>query len=390
MARTGRVCRATAGTVVIFAFVSCGTLESSVDTIEMDVLPRDTVGVVSVGPSELPFDIDSDKTTVFAFDKDGKVVGQVDGNAILYSQILAFDGKLVSASSDSVKTLTTESTFDVPIHEDMIEAAVEDRESGRATLWFNSGIVDGNYSTRFVSINNDNAAHSGIVPGMVITSAYCGNSLFAVAEDQASVSWGQPAKSWLYEIAPGSQPVIKGEWEYPDGFRPVSREAACSPDGASILALFASNEAAATETGTPGLTLVRVNLSDGSREETELDMPGYTWRTPRGSVALLDGRLFWATTNGEILSVPAAGSSQVTQVWKLPAGGINDHTISINGNTVTQVDYRNTPTYTEYDLLTGTPTNGPLELPWLDPIIDSTTESGKATYTVTDVASLQR
>lgn len=58
----------------------------------------------------------------------------------------------------------------------------------------------------------------------------------------------------------------------------------------------------------------------------------------------------------------------------------------MTGTTVAHIDSHNTPTYAEYDLITGQKIRGPIELPWLKSIVDAQTESGKTTYAVAGVA----
>ena len=69
----------------------------------------------------------------------------------------------------------------------------------------------------------------------------------------------------------------------------------------------------------PGLTLVRIDTATGNRTETQLSMPDRTWSTHRGSLTVVEDRLYWITWNGEVLSVPLDGSSaDVRDEWRLP------------------------------------------------------------------------
>lgn len=73
------------------------------------------------------------------------------------------------------------------------------------------------------------------------------------------------------------------------------------------------------------------------------------------------------------------GSTRVTQHWRLPASHLRTK-IDLTPTTVAQIDYRDTRTYSTFDLVTGARTFGPIGLPWLNTVVDSSTESGETTY----------
>ncbi|MEU7219557.1 hypothetical protein [Nocardia iowensis] len=272
------------------------------------------------------------------------------------------------------------------VDEDMVQAAVNDPATGRASVWFNSGDVDGQSANRFVAIDADNKAASGVVPGMVLAAGYCDGRLFAISEDRKAAETGTYG-SVLYEISPAGELAVRGRWDYPEDFRPATRSIPCSADGTTLSALYASNEARLSESGEPGLTLVRIDATAGSRTETQLVMHGYSWRISRGSLTRVGEKLFWSTIYGDILSVPIQGDVTVSHAWKLPSNHLATK-IDVNATTVAQLDFRDVPSYSTYELTTGKRRSGPISLPWLRPFVDSVTESGESTYTVTDIAAM--
>ena len=386
MPRACEVLRAAALTTMLAVTVSCSTTKEPGD--ELEALPADAIGAVSIGPELLEAVDDQDRTTVYAFDESGSVLGQVEGNAIYGNNILTAAHKLVSASSRAVITLTDTARIETPIdYENIVQAAVNQQETGAATIWFNSGAAEGHYSNSFVSIDADNQAHSGSVPGIVRTSAYCDGRNFTVVNESFIGTTGDPTRNQLYELLPSGEPIVRAEWEHPSDFRPADVGSACSSDGQTILALYSSRETRKNERGDQGLTLVRINVSDGSRSETALDMPGYIWNVRRGTPTAIDDRLYWISGDGDVLSVDVTGSSKVTREWTIPEGDAKT-AVSVSGRTVTTVNYRGTPIFSEYDLLTGERRRSQIELPWLESIVGSETESGKNIYTISDVASL--
>ncbi|TSD99727.1 hypothetical protein FOS14_10705 [Skermania sp. ID1734] len=328
-----------------------------------------------------------DHTYIYAFDKDGLPIGKLQGGAIYDSQILASKKAVVTTASDSVTRLTTTSKAVTVVDEDMVQAAVNDPATGRASIWFNSGVIDGRYSTRFVAIDTDAKTNRGLVPGMVLAAGYCRERLFVISEDRKATQATPSYRTVLYEISPAGKVVARGDWDYPEDFRPATRSIPCSPDGKTLSALYASHEARLSNSGDPGLSLVRIHTRDGARTESQLDMHGFSWRISRGSLIDAGDRLIWATIYGDILSVPSTGSNKVLLKWRLPANHLESR-IDLTSTHVAQIDYREKPTYTTYDLATGQRRFGPIDLPWLKPIVRSTTESGESTYTITDVAAI--
>ncbi|MFF1946953.1 hypothetical protein ACFVWF_32970 [Rhodococcus qingshengii] len=104
-------------------------------------------------------------------------------------------------------------------------------------------------------------------------------------------------------------------------------------------------------------------------------------------MTVVDDQLYWVNSDGNVLTTPVVGSPKVTQLWKLP-DGVENTRASVSGTTVAAISHGNNPEYAEYELSTGQRTRGPIELPWLEPIVGSETESGKNTYSISDVARL--
>ncbi|WJJ14463.1 hypothetical protein P9990_25040 (plasmid) [Prescottella equi] len=353
----------------------------------MEALPTGAIGGVVVGPSQSPFG-EKDRTTIFTFNREGKPLGKIVGGAIGDAQILGAPGRLVAATNDDVVASTEVGNASTPSPGVLVQAASQNVESSRSAMWFNTGYSDEEYRNSYVSIDVSSSSDSGTVPGLVLASTFCGDSLFAIVENVDTVKFGQPYESWLYEIPPGEEPIVRGTMTFDDAFMPASREATCSSDGSTINAFYASSETRSNEKGgIPGLSLVQIDTRDGSHTTSSIMMDGYTWRVAWGTVSILDERMYWATTDGDILSIPMNGAIKAEKLWSLPAGGLSTR-MAVQGNRVTQLDFRDATTYTEYDARTGDVTMGPIELPWLDPFVDAVTESGTASYTLLDIASL--
>jgi hypothetical protein len=381
MARMGRAVRAAGLAAILSIVVSCGAREYPGDVL--DAMPADAVGTVSLGPQGIETSdlFNENRALTFAFDGNGNVVGRVEGEDIYANQVLASTRNLVTVSARAVTTLTDTSRIEFPIDEHMVEAAANDPESGATTIWFNSG-----RESAFVSIGADNEASSGTVSGMVQTVTYCGDRHFAIANDLLTPTTDGLNTARLYELLPSGEPVVRSEWREPIEFSPASRASACAADGRTLVALYRSP--IAPDGTEAGLTMVAIDVTDGSRSETPLDMPGYTQGIRRGSTVIGD-RLYWASLDGSVLSVSLVGSPAVAREWTIPDSG-EESDASVSGTTVTTIDHRTRPVFSQYDLRTGARTKGPVALPWLESIVDSKAESGNTDYTISDVDGLQR
>ena len=293
------------------------------------------------------------------------------------------------STASFVATLTASTRSDHAIEgESFVQAAAMAPETNAATLWYNTGVVEDRYLNRYVSIGADDSVRTGEVEGIVGTTAYCGDRNFAVVRQSLVGTQAEATKNWLYELPADGAPIVRGQWDYDPEFRPVASRSPCSVDGTSILALYASEETVTSGGNGPGLTLVRIDTAKGNRTETQLSMPDRTWSTHRGSLTVVEDRLYWITWNGEVLSVPLDGSSaDVRDEWRLPAGG-DKVMLSVRDRTVSAVDYKDHAHFTRYDLLTGHPIHDPIRLPWLDELYGKQTEGGTI-YSIGDVVGLK-
>ncbi|GAF43705.1 hypothetical protein [Rhodococcus wratislaviensis] len=344
--------------------VSCGTTPDHPGAI-LDDLPPGAVGAVSLGPQGL--ESTGGRAIVFVFDEGGNVLGRLEDEPIYANPVLASKQSLVTASGRAVTTLTSTSRIDVPVDEGIVEAAANNPETGSATVWFNSG-----RTSNFVSVDADGQTRTGSVQGMVRTATYCGDRQFAVVRD--IIPTGEMTKHRLYELPPGGGLVVRGEWDLPVGVGPASRNPACAADGQSILALWRM----------PDLALVRIDVSDGSQSETVLDMPGFA-QNAWGTTAVVGDRLYWLNQDGQVLSVSTTGPSAVALEWAIPDP--DKTTTTVSGTTVTVVNYRGRPVFSQHDLITGNQTRDPIELPWLESIVGS--PAGNTLYSIADVTTLE-
>ncbi|WP_159080648.1 hypothetical protein [Nocardia suismassiliense] len=388
MAQTVRMVRTIALTALLVT-ASCAARDDHSNR-ELAQLPSAAFGAVSIGPSLLKGVTDRDRTTVFVFDDNGSLLGTVTGTAIYANRILAAKSRIVTASSRKLATLTAESRVETPIdYEDIIETAVNDPASGAATMWFNSGANNGRYLNKYAMVRADGSSGTGSVAGHVRAATYCGERSFALVQESLIGTTGEATKNWLYELDGQGEPVVRGQWEHSQEIFPASRMSVCAADGQTIFSLYSSPETRADASNGPALSLVRNNVIDGSRTETPLVMAGHNEEVRRSSLALADGKILWLNGDGDILSVPTDGSAAVTREWGIPGWG--DKTMaSVVDGAVSVIDFHSRPTFSRYDLRTGTRTKDPVELPWLEPTIGADTESRKNIYSVSDIAAIPR
>lgn len=336
-----------------------------------ELLPTGTVGAVSLGG--LGVETSGGNTVVFVFDEHGTVLGRIEDGRIDANQVLFSQYNAVTATARSVTVLTARERSDIPIDEHTVVAMANNPDSGATTVWF----MDGRSST-FVSIGADQQVRQGSIGGIVRTSAYCGDRHFVVLDDFPTGTGTPPSR--FYELLPSGQLDMRGQWENDPDNMPASRTSVCAPDSQSVLTPYAHY----TATGEPTMTLAALDLATGTRRVTPMDMPTVRGGALRGTLSVVDDRLYWLTPDKEVMSVPVAGSSTVTHEWTLPSNA--DTTIaSVHGVTVTAIDHQNQPVMSRYDLRTGTPIGEPIPLLWLEPIIGS--PAGDTTYALTSVAA---
>ncbi|MFD3510110.1 hypothetical protein [Nocardia sp. NPDC058666] len=378
MVKLRPLARVLASTVTLLAVASCAQREYPGGP--SDTLGAEVVGAVSVGPNGWDAIGDKDRTRVFLFDAKGEVVSRLDGVAIANNRLLVSRQRLITVAGSSVTTLDGAGRFAVPIDAELIvQAAANDPRTGAATIWFNSGVIDDQYTNRYVSIGPDHTSRVGSVPGIVGSAGYCGDKHFAVVRQSYVGSSGAPTQQWLYAIPPNGDAVAVSEWRHDPGYRPIS-SATCTDRG-EMLVLYGSEELITNKSGGLSPTLVRIDTTNGSRTETPLDMPEYAWNTRPGALTIVEDRLYWITHENEVLSVGLDGSSKVNKEWRLPDLG-EETSASVAGNTVSAINHRGTPTFTQYDLRTGRIIRESVTLPWLEPLEGSVSDSGGTIYTI--------
>jgi hypothetical protein len=353
----------------------------------MRALAPEAIGAVVIGPETLPFGIGIDRTMVFTFDSQGKALGRIEGPAAYSSRVLSWDRGFTTATAQAVVTATAAGIHSVPIDENMVEGASIDPATGRAMFWFNTAQPDGPevaYRNNYVITSPDGPPTVGSVPGMMLTGSYCGNTGHGVVVGFDDLTSGAPTvRHQLFELPDaGGEAVLRGDWDYPVDFRAVSRTDACSADGRTLYNLYSSAETAGS-----AVSLLRIDTATGAHTETKVDVGHHPAAARTNTLTVVSERLYWISSDGAVLSLSLNGESEARQEWELPSNGDNT-TVTITNTTVTYIDHEGTPTFAEYDLLTGQRLRDPIGLPWLDTIVNSRTESGKSHYAVTGIAGL--
>ncbi len=378
---------------MVIATSACGRDSAPITAVEMTSVPGEAIAVITVGPSQPPIMTKTDHTSAFAIDANGNVVGKLQGGAIDSASVVSWNRGFTLAAADSVMTVGPSGHTVVANDEVAVEGIAHDVASGRSLLWFNTGPGGGKasqYRHDYVLTSPDTAPLSGSVPGLMLSAAHCGERAFGVVAAFDDLTSDQPMiKHRLFELPlAGGEPVLRGEWEWPNGFRSESRTAVCAADGSALFNLYGSVDARHDRNGTPGLELVRLDTGTGARTQSHVGMAGHSaWSRPN-TMTRLEDQLYWINgDDGAVLSIPLNQPSEVHKEWDLAAKGFG-HQVTVTGTTVAHIDSHHTPTYTEYDLSSGRKIRGPIELPWLKPIVGSRTESGKTTYAVAGVACL--
>ncbi|MBY6681857.1 hypothetical protein HQ312_12415 [Rhodococcus sp. BP-316] len=325
-------------------------------------------------------------SSVYTFDASGSLVGAITGPAIYANSVSSLGDKLASTSSKQL-TLTTpsgQSEFAIGF-ENIVQASTSDKRAGTATYWYNSGMVSGIYTNSYASISSQGELFGGTVNGLTRTVAQCGDLAYSIIQDIATGVGEESTRSGLYR-ADSNGIRLTAAWDYPADFKPISRTAACGPNGEAIYALYADNATLNSQNGMPGLTLARVDTSTGSRTDTPLGMAGLDWSVVSGTMSVLDGRAYWINAAKEVLSVDLSDAAGIVRrEWSLP--GVEGNAVASvdNGKVDVVVPGRNAR-YSQHDLRTGATIGTPIALPWLDALTDASPVSGQ---TLVDVASLE-
>lgn len=370
MGKWGRI----AGMVAVLSCVATCSTDRVFPGGEFDRVPADAVGVVSIGALQTA-KASAGQALMFAFDAEGRLLGKLEGPGIEGNGVVAVGRDLIAPTHGTAKKITASGYEEIPLPGYAVEAATVDSESGAATLWYRARQEMG-----FVAIAKDNTVRSGTVEGTYIgTVADCGGRQFVVVEDFIAVDAPRPYT--LYEVMPNGQREVRSKFHVPGNLSPRSGVSACAPDGQTIYTMYAGGS---YEVQDPNLVLVRTNVNDGSRTQTQLDVND---NVRRGSMTVVGNQLLWLSYNGgEIYSVALEGDSTATEVWRLP-GDQKKVSAGVNGTTVSVVNDAGVPTFAQYDLVTGKRTRDPIELPWLEPIVGSAV--GNTFYVVSGVAGLK-
>ncbi|UTM40117.1 hypothetical protein MX572_26070 (plasmid) [Rhodococcus pyridinivorans] len=358
------------GVVSVLA-VGCGSPSYPGEPLE--TLPPHTAGAVSLGG--LGVETSGGRTLVFAFDDQGTVLGRLEGERIDATRVLFSDDSLVTVTGEAVTALTEQGRTDIPIDEHTISAMSHNPVSGAATVWFVRGRAN-----NFVSVGADQQVRHGSVDGMVHTAAYCGDRQFAIIEDISTATG--PRTSRFYELPASGEVQLRGQWQTEPDHSWASSTSVCASDGRSVLAFNADYSAASMNAGGPAMTLVSIDIDTGIPQYTTLQMPEGGGGVLRGTLSVVEDRLYWLNPDKQVLSVPVTGSPTVVHEWTVP-GAADTTTVSVHDAVVTAVDYQDQPVLSRYDLRTGIPIGDPVELPWLDSIIGSS--AGDTIYTLGSV-----
>ncbi|MFI7002086.1 hypothetical protein [Nocardia sp. NPDC050175] len=380
-------------TAMVITTSACGQDSAPITAAEMTKVPSEAIAVVTVGPSQPPIMTKIDHTSAFAIDANGNLVGKLQGGAIDSARIVSWNRGFTFATADSVMTVGPSGRTMLANNQDTVEGIAHDVASGRSLIWFNTGTRGGTaaqYRHDYVLTSPDAAPLPGSVPGIMLSAAHCGESAFGVVVTFDDLTSDQSMiKHRLFELPiNGGEPVLRGEWQWPNMFRSESRTSTCSADGSALFNLYGSADASYDRTGGLGLELVQLDTGTGARTQSHVGMAGHSaWSRPN-TLTRSGDRLYWINgDDGAVLSIPLNQPSEARKEWELPAKGFG-HQATVTGTTVAHIDSHNTPAYTEYDLITGKKMRGPIDLPWLKSIVDSQTESGKTTYAVTGIACL--
>jgi hypothetical protein len=82
--------------------------------------------------------------------------------------------------------------------------------------------------------------------------------------------------------------------------------------------------------------------------------------------------------------VAIEGPPTVALEWTIPDS--EKTATTVRGTTVTMVNYRGRPVFSQHDLVTGNQTRDPIELPWLESVVGS--PAGNTLYSIADVTAL--
>src|SRR4051794_12148023 len=125
--RTASLCAA----ALIGMTVSCSD-RSDYPGDDLRGLPAAASGAVVVGPLAMESVGQEDRSLLFVFDADGKVVGRMLGPAVSNNRVLAAGDRLVTSFADSVSAITGQASEQFSIDRESIVQAAAVQSGGGA------------------------------------------------------------------------------------------------------------------------------------------------------------------------------------------------------------------------------------------------------------------
>ena len=378
----GRTVFALAGAVLLGG---CGQQPAGVG-VEAQLVPitAEDVAAVTVSPRGLETFSAGDPGFVYYFGADGRVTHVSGGHAVHAAQTTVTDSGTVSGFGRSIVGSTESGTVDEVIDPESITSAAV-AGTAASTFWFDSGMVNGTYSSRFAVVDLVDRTHmTGSIDGIAHAAAYCDERSFVLAHSASMAQNADPDKLFLYEITEtGAEKVL----DFGGGVdtNSVTPNLVCSADNQEILAFRVADTAVASEIANDDVSMLKINPSTGALRKIELNLGDRSWRVRRSSMYATDGRLYWVSGDNEVLSTLVNGSGEVESVWSLPDEQTALATASANTGSLSVLSLGDTPSYRTFAIEDGREISGPVSLPWLSDVIDSPTPSGKSLFVVSDI-----
>lgn len=381
----GRTVFALAGAVLLGG---CGQQPAGVG-VEAQLVPITAEGVaaVTVSPRGLETFSAGDPGFVYYFGADGRVTHVSGGHAVHAAQTTVTDSGTVSGFGRSIVGSTESGTVDEVIDPESITSAAV-AGTAASTFWFDSGMVNGTYSSRFAVVDLVDRTHmTGSIDGIAHAAAYCDERSFVLAHSASMAQNADPDKLFLYEITEtGAEKVL----DFGGGvdINSVTPNLVCSADNQEILAFRVADTAVASDIANDDVSMLKINPSTGALRKIELNLGDRSWRVRRSSMYATDGRLYWVSGDNEVLSTLVNGAGEVESVWSLPDEQTALATANPNTGNLSVLSLGNTPSYHTFAIEDGREISGPVSLPWLSDVVDSPTPSGKSLFVVSDIDAM--
>ena len=288
----GRTVFALAGAVLLGG---CGQQPAGVG-VEAQLVPitAEDVAAVTVSPRGLETFSAGDPGFVYYFGADGRVTHVSGGHAVHAAQTTVTDSGTVSGFGRSIVGSTESGTVDEVIDPESITSAAV-AGTAASTFWFDSGMVNGTYSSRFAVVDLVDRTHmTGSIDGIAHAAAYCDERSFVLAHSASMAQNADPDKLFLYEITEtGAEKVL----DFGGGVdtNSVTPNLVCSADNQEILAFRVADTAVASEIANDDVSMLKINPSTGALRKIELNLGDRSWRVRRSSMYATDGRLYWVS-----------------------------------------------------------------------------------------------